>query len=234
MKKTIKINKAILALIIISVVLIGYYIYYKNRNIYEEFEINSITEELLDNEQKVEKTDNESNNGSKDKTNINKSKSEEELEKIIVHITGEINNPGVVELKKGARIIDAVNEAGGFTEQADKEKINLAYILSDGMKIYIANKNEKSEEQKEYITISCGDNVTMEENKMKENNNVLININEATQADLETLPGIGPSLALKIISHREQNGRFLSIQDIKNVSGIGENKFENIKELICV
>ena len=69
---------------------------------------------------------------------------------------------------------------------------------------------------------------------MKKTNKSLININEATQTELETLPGIGPSTALKIISYREENGKFSSIEDIKKVSGIGENKFENIKGLICV
>ena len=67
---------------------------------------------------------------------------------------------------------------------------------------------------------------------MKEN--TLVNINNATQTELETLPGIGPSTALKIISYRNENGQFSSIEDIKNVSGIGDNKFESIKDLICV
>ena len=82
--------------------------------------------------------------------------------------------------------------------------------------------------------MESGDNEIVEETEMKQSGNTLVNINEATQTELETLPGIGPSIALKIISYRKENGNFSSIEDIKNVSGIGENKFESIRELICI
>ena len=157
---------------------------------------------------------------------------EEEKETIIVHITGEVKNWGVIELEKGARVIDAVNKAGGFTEEADIEDVNLAYTLSDGVKIYIPSKNKESDIK--YITEESGNNVVTEENKVEEKKNVLVNINVATQTELESLPGIGPSTALKIISYREEQGNFTCIEDIKNVSGIGDSKFEKIKELICV
>lgn len=226
MKKIIK-NKKMILIVIIILLLLGYYIYHKN-NMYEEFETSSNTEELLTYEEKKEEnlvmgegTNNKEHNS--------------ETEKIIVHITGEVKNAGVIELEKGKRIIDAVNMAGGFTEEADAEKINLAYELADGVKIYIPNKSEiETTDAKEYITKSSGDNVIMEESKMEQNNNSLININQASQTELETLPGIGPSTALKIVSYREENGNFSSIEDIKNVQGIGDAKFENIKELICI
>ena len=99
----------------------------------------------------------------------------------------------------------------------------------------IPNKNEEEENIiKEYIVKNAGDNILTEENIVKDSNNILVNINKATQTELETLPGIGPSIAQKIISYREENGQFSNIGDIKNISGIGENKFKNIKELICV
>lgn len=158
-------------------------------------------------------------------------------ELIIVHITGEVKNWGVIELEKGSRIIDAVNKAGGFTDNADTQKVNLAYELEDGVKVYIPSKNEEIENvttTQKYVSTDSGDDVVIEENSVIKSNDVMVNINQATQTELETLPGIGPSTALKIISYREENGKFLNIEDIKNVSGIGESKFENIKNLICV
>ena len=116
------------------------------------------------------------------------------------------------------------------------------------MKIHIPTEKEmesqKEMEVKEYITKSSGSNI--EDNSKSNSNsiqnsgsttliqNTKININTATQTQLETLPGIGPSTAIKIINYREQQGKFKSIEDIKNVSGIGDNKFKNIKDLICV
>jgi competence protein ComEA len=228
MGKTIKINKPILITLIIILLLIGYYIYYQNSNIYKEFETSSNKEELLPYENEQEKNEEQ-------EEITNQEEKIEDVEIILVHITGQVKNAGVVELQKGARVIDAVNKAGGFTEQADTEEVNLAYEVSDGIQIYIPGKNEIIDNnERKYINTNSGDNVVMEEKRMKQSNNTLININEATQTELETLPGIGPSIALKIISYREQEGKFLTIEDIKNVSGIGENKFENIRELICV
>ena len=133
--------------------------------------------------------------------------------------------------------MDAVNSAGGFTDEADTEKVNLAYELTDGVKVYIPSKNVDKESNittQEYITTESGDNEIVEETEMKPKDNILVNINEATQTELETLPGIGPSIALKIISYRKENGKFSTIEDIKNISGIGENKFESIKDLISL
>ena len=150
--------------------------------------------------------------------------------KIVIHITGEVEEEGVIELEKGARISDAIEEAGGTTEEADLSNVNLAYSLSDGQKVKIPNINEKDEE---IIVVEekAGDNIIIEGNKSKEEK---ININKAAQTEIETLPGIGPSTALKIITYRNEHGKFKNIEDIKNVSGIGDSKFENIKEYICV
>ena len=150
----------------------------------------------------------------------------ETLNTIKIHISGEVNYNGILELEEGSRIDDAIKQAGGATQNADINKINLAYELSDGQKIYIPNINE--EENKEYIMQNSG--LEGEEEKIQEK----ININKATQTELETLPGVGPSLALKIIKHRKENGKFKSIEELKNVSGVGENKYEELKELIKV
>lgn len=165
-------------------------------------------------------------------------------EKIYVYITGEVNNPGIVVLPIESRIVDAIDCAGGITQKADIMKVNLVYMLQDGMKVNIPSSIElKNNPNFEYITMSSGDekndsNIknattvdTKSESAFKVSN---VNINTATQTELETLPGIGPSLALKIINYRKENGKFKSIEELKSVNGIGENKYEEIKKYIYV
>ena len=151
--------------------------------------------------------------------------------KIMVHITGQVKDEGVVLLDEGARIVDAIEAAGGETDDADLAKLNLAYVLNDGEKIYVPSKSEKNEEI-EYVTKSSGDTVSSGGNSM--NDTTIININTAGQAELMELPGIGESIANKIIAYREENGKFEKIEDIKNVPGIGDSKFANIKDMIKV
>ena len=112
--------------------------------------------------------------------------------------------------------------------------MNLAYVLQDGKKIYIPNKNDKTNlESKVYITSESGDNVIIDGNVIG-GINKKVNINTATQTELETLPGIGEAIASRIIEYREQNGKFNKIEDLQNVKGIGKAKFEDIKEYIVV
>ena len=135
----------------------------------------------------------------------------------------------MIRIEENSRIEDVIEKAGGLTEDADITNVNLAFIVEDGVKIRIPSTNDKDEI--DIVTESSGSEV-IDEND--ETSNGLININKASQAELETLNGIGPSLALKIIEYREQNGKFKTISDIKNVSGIGENKFNNIRDFIDV
>lgn len=150
-----------------------------------------------------------------------------EIAKIKIHITGEVKNEGIVELEEGARIDDAIKLAGDVTELADLSKVNLAYELSDGQKVYIPSKNEEIEE---YVSLDAGENV-LEASEVIEGK---ININIADSSALQTINGVGESLAGKIIAYRELNGKFKSIEDLKNVSGIGEKKFEDIKDKVVV
>ena len=155
-----------------------------------------------------------------------------ENNKTVIYIIGAVKNEGIYELDENSRIADAIEKAGGLNEDANIQDINLAYIVEDGMKIYIPKKSEKSNEiqnnTNEYIVKENGNA------KSSKNNNEKVNINTATQAELETLPGIGPSIAVKIINYRKENGKFAKIEDIKKVSGIGENKYSKIKELIKI
>ena len=158
-------------------------------------------------------------------------KKSEEKAIIYVHISGEVINPGVFSINEGARIKDVIDKAGGLTNNADIEKINLAYQISDGQKIHIPNINDDND-SKNYITDDDGENIIISDNNSETNKK--ININTATQTELETLTGIGPSIASKIIEYRKINGKFEKIEEIKNVSGIAEEKYNNIENYIVV
>lgn len=151
---------------------------------------------------------------------------------IKIHISGETNYNGILELPEGSRIDDAIKKAGGVTQNADINKINLAYELSDGQKLNIPSKIVGADASvcPRIITNENEEGIIEDIDKKDEK----ININKATQTQLETLPGVGPSLALKIIKYREQNGKFNNIEELKNVSGVGENKYEELKELIKI
>lgn len=118
--------------------------------------------------------------------------------------------------------------AGGTTEIADITKVNLAYKVEDGQKIYIPNIYDEDENQ---TILQDNSNIIIVNDEIEDSN--LININTDSQTELETLSGIGPSTALKIIEYRKENGNFEKIEDLKNVPGIGEAKFENIRDNIC-
>jgi len=159
-----------------------------------------------------------------------------EEEQIIVHVSGEVNSPGIVKLKQGERIADAIEKAGGATENADLSQLNLAYILEDGVKLRIPKKGE--ENSAEYVSEGSGEEILQEsataEIAEKGKAEAVININKANQEELMTLPGIGESTAKKIIDYRKENGNFKTIEDIQKVSGIGESKFNQIKARIRV
>jgi len=155
-----------------------------------------------------------------------------EIPSVIIHITGAVKNPGVYQLKSTDRIVDAVKIAGGETEEANLDLINLAALLKDGQKIIVPSKtyNENGEE----INKNINNNAEVMYSSSLGSASGKININTANATMLQTLSGIGPVLSERIIEYRNQNGFFGVIDDIKDVSGIAEKKFEGIKELICV
>ena len=212
-------NKILLIVIVAIVAIISYYFIFDRK---EEWLNNQ--EQNLEIKEEIKTNDQIENNSNEQQLEKN--------ENIIVHVSGAVNKEGIVELKNNSRIIDAIDKAGGLKDEADITNINLAYIIEDGMKIHIPSKEEK---ESTIIVESNIDSGTVEQsNEIKSNNKLKININTATKTDLETLPGIGESTALKIIEYRKEKGKFKLIEDIKQVNGIGENKFNKIKELITV
>ena len=153
-----------------------------------------------------------------------------EKNKIKVYVIGEVKNPGVVEIEEGDRIEDAIILAGGTTENTDLSKINLAYYLEDGQKIVVPSINDNVEDQEENNNEDLSEDGIVGESS----NDSKVNINTASEAELQTLSGIGESLAERIVTYREENGKFKNIEDLKNVSGIGDKKFESLKEYIKV
>lgn len=141
---------------------------------------------------------------------------------IVVYITGAVPRPGVYALPDGARIQDVISAAGGFLAEANKDSINLAQVLMDGERLDIPYAEGFSPVIPTPIPALI--EVTTD----------LININTASSFELETLPGIGPTTAQKIIEYRDTNGPFLATEDIINVSGIGPGTYERIKDLITV
>jgi competence protein ComEA len=135
---------------------------------------------------------------------------------IFVHVLGAVEHPGLYELREGDRAVDAVAAAGGFLDTADQTQLNLARFVVDGEQISVPVIGE--------APVSAP-GLTAQG---------LVNINTADTATLETLPRVGPAMAARIIAWRESNGRYTTVEDLMNVSGIGDRTFEGLKDLVTV
>lgn len=147
--------------------------------------------------------------------------------KIYIDISGAVVNPGVYELEEGDRVIDVLRACGGLSVEADRpwveQNINRARPIKDGEKIYIPSVQDVR---------SKIEDLRIETGQVLSNQTGLVNINRATVAELDRLPGVGPAIAQRIIDYRQEKGGFVSVEEIKLVSGIGDKMFENIKDLI--
>lgn len=199
-------------IIIAGVFVVIIFIYYLS-TINREYEYADINETIIEGEENF----------------VNKEVLEDKKE-IIIHITGAVESEGIVKIKEGDRIKDAIEAAGGLAIDANLKEVNLAYKLKDGQKVYIPRTTDTEEE----ITINNENGETVIVDQGIQETTTMVNINTATEEQLRTLPGVGEETARKIIEYRQLNGRFVAIQDIKNVTGIGEAKFENIKNYICI
>ena len=181
-------------------------------------------------------------------------------EYIYVDIKGEVNNPGVYSIESGKRVVDAINLAGGLKESSDTTLLNLSVKLTDQMVIIVYSKDDINnidlvKKETEILSEICNEEIknnaciinnpetSVVPNVLEKNEDIIsdnsnqsskVNINLATINELMTLPKIGNVKALSIISYRESNGNFKTIEDIKNVKGIGDTLFESIKEYITV
>ncbi|MGE6259473.1 helix-hairpin-helix domain-containing protein [Heyndrickxia sporothermodurans] len=143
-------------------------------------------------------------------------------QKIIVDLKGEVMKPGIYEASPIDRIQDVITKAGGFKKNADQTQVNLALKVKDEMVIYVPKLGEKTNPI--HSISSSSDSI----------NNDKVNINTANSEQLQSISGIGPSKAASIIEYREQNGPYKKIEEIKNVTGIGDKTFEKLKESITV
>ena len=147
---------------------------------------------------------------------------EEKSSEIVVYISGAVNKPGVFKMPNHARVIDLVTAAGGLALEADVSKINMAQLVKDGMHIHVAARP---------VVLSGGDTLAA---VSKGKVDTKININTADKNELDALPGIGPSLAERILEYRQANGSFSDIDELKKVTGIGPSKFEKLKDKITL
>ena len=163
-----------------------------------------------------------------EETAINDGSNIEETSVIGVHISGAVKTPGFIWIKEGTRLGEALEYVGGTLVDADLDAVNLSKKLTDEEKVYIP----KIGEVEKYYSADLSNEINASKNYSSKSDK--ININTAGIAELDTLPGIGEAYAKRIIEYRESNGFFKSIEEIKNVSGIGEKRYEAIKDLITV
>lgn len=226
-------SKVLLVMLNVLVLLAGVYVF-KNLGIFHIGNTDSVIEYgqrdlLIDTQTEGEGA--ESNNTDGVEQSQSSEKTNEPPQKIKVYITGQVKNPGVIEVEEGSRLADVVELAGGALENADLMRVNLALKVKDEGMYYIPEIGEEIQEQDMQGIYGGAGN---ESSGSYSGADQKVNINTADEAMLDTLPGIGPSKARRIIEYRNQNGPFQSIEEIKNVSGIGDKTFEQLKDLITV
>lgn len=155
---------------------------------------------------------------------VRKEENEESLEQnlITVDVKGAVKSPGIYDLPVGSRVNDAVQKAGGLTEQADSKSLNLAQKVSDETLVYVPTKGEEASQQ-------SGSGATSSTSKEKK-----VNLNKASLEELKQVKGLGGKRAQDIIDHREANGKFKSVDELKKVSGIGAKTIEKLKDYVTV
>jgi competence protein ComEA len=148
---------------------------------------------------------------------------------IAVHVAGAVNHPGVVELRTGARVIDAVEAVGGALADGDLDRLNLAAKVTDGQRVYVAKVG-----QADPGAADDGSGTGTDDPAAGSGAGAKVNLNTATEAQLEELPGIGPTYAQSIITERQRRGGFASVNDLRSVRGIGDKRFAELAPLVTV
>lgn len=150
-----------------------------------------------------------------------------DVQQVGVDVEGAVASPGLYLVSADARVNDAVAAAGGMTKEADRQRVNLAQKVEDGMQVYVPSREEASTASGVAAT-GTGQASSPGSSKGK------VNLNTASAEELQTLSGIGPSLSQRIIDYRQANGPFKSVEDLRKVSGIGDTRFKSLKDLVCV
>lgn len=151
---------------------------------------------------------------------------------VVVHVVGAVQRPGVVSLGAGSRVSAAIDRAGGATPEADLARLNLARVVVDGERLYVPKVGETE------VPAALGDGAVVAgpggAGTGSDGGDAVVDLNSADQTTLETLPGIGPSLAGRILAWREEHGRFGSVEDLLDVSGIGDGRFADLRDRVRV
>lgn len=152
---------------------------------------------------------------------------------VVVHVVGAVRQPKLVELPSHARVGDALEAAGGPTEDADLGRINLARVVSDGEQVYVPREGE--EIPSEFAGPATGvESSPSGPGAEASGDGALVNINTASESELDELPGVGPAIAARIVEHRTTNGPFSNIEQLQDVKGIGPAIFEELRERITI
>lgn len=225
-----KVSKIVTFLVVLFIC-IGSVIYKKNFNLGENIYVVSQSEskrkESIKDKEKNDKT-NKSEEEDNNEIVANKTNEKTNSKMITVYISGEVNKPGIITIAEGKRLSDAVKDLGDFTEYVDLNRVNLAVKLVDEQHYIIPKIGEELQTQQ-----ISNNNQSYSSSENQNSKNKKININSATLQELDSLPGVGEATANKILRYREDNSSFKSIEEIKNVNGIGDKKYEDIKDLIC-
>jgi len=208
------------AVVIVLLILGGAYYVYANQNV-EPVPLPSISEEnnQQDEQKEMEKKEMEK----KEETN-----QAQPSGTIMVDVKGQVKQPGVYQSNTDERVIDVIGRAGGLTEKADQTQVNFSAHVQDEMVIYIPAKGEEGS------TLSASSGTITNSAGGTGKNQGKININKATEEELQNLPGIGPAKASAIIEFRNTSGPFKTVEDLKNVTGIGDKTYEKLKDMITV
>lgn len=149
--------------------------------------------------------------------------------KWVVYVTGSVKNPGVYEIPVNSRVYQALEAAGGFTGDADRDGVNLAAPLQDGTHIRFPGKNEKDSQPRQPSAANTYDPVQPRDERQRK-----LNLNTCTAEELKSLPGVGPKTAELILVHRKTKGSFGRVEDLLLIKGIGPKKYDAIRELVTV
>nr|WP_235841991.1 helix-hairpin-helix domain-containing protein [Neobacillus fumarioli] len=165
--------------------------------------------------------------------NTKQTAKDKQSDQVMVDVKGQVKLPGVYQANQGERVNDVINRAGGLTDKADQSQVNFAEHIKDEMVIYIPAKDEVPQAlPSNGNTANNGKTAASPGNPTK--NQTKVNLNKADETQLQTLPGVGAAKAKAIIDYREKSGPFKKIDDLKNISGIGDKTFEKLKDLIEV